>query len=183
MAPKDEQELRDMLYTATLYKKGPIALRYPRGNSLGVGLKPFSQLGIGKSEIISRGDDAVIIAIGNMVNMSVKARNELLKDGISAEVINARFVKPLDTELLLDVFSRHKKIITVEDNVIAGGFGSAVLEFINMHRIKGLDVIVHGLPDRFIDHGTPDELYRDLKLDGPGIASIVKEHLLAKEKV
>jgi 1-deoxy-D-xylulose-5-phosphate synthase len=106
-----------------------------------------------------------------------------LKEGIEIEIVNARFVKPLDTELLLNVFARHKKVITIEDNVIAGGFGSAILEFINIHNIKDIDVIVHGLPDRFIDHGTPEELYRDLKLDGSGIASIVKELLLSKEKV
>lgn len=183
MAPKDEQELRDMLYTATLYKKGPIAMRYPRGNALGVEIKPFTQLPIGKGEIIEKGRDAAILALGNMVNMAEKAREELLEDNIDIEVVNMRFVKPLDTELLLDIFSRHKKVITVEDNVIAGGFGSAILEFMNMHKIKDVDVIVHGLPDKFIGHGTPEELYRDLKLDGKGIASIVKDLLLAKEKV
>ncbi|HEY3251028.1 MAG TPA: 1-deoxy-D-xylulose-5-phosphate synthase [Ignavibacteria bacterium] len=183
MAPKDEQELRDMLYTATLYKKGPIAMRYPRGNALGVEIKPFEQIPIGKGEIITSGTDAAILAIGNMVNMAEKTREELLNEGIDVEVINARFVKPLDTELLLDVFSRHKKVITVEDNVIAGGFGSAILEFMNMHKIKDVDLIVHGLPDKFIDHGTPEELYRDLKLDGKGIASIIREFLLTKEKV
>jgi 1-deoxy-D-xylulose-5-phosphate synthase len=118
-----------------------------------------------------------------MVNMAEKAREELLKQGIDVEVINARFVKPLDTELLLDVFDRHKKVITIEDNVIAGGFGSAVLEFMNMHKIKDVEVIVHGLPDKFIDHGTPEELYRDLKLDGTGIASIIRDFLLTKEKI
>ncbi|HJY62759.1 MAG TPA: transketolase C-terminal domain-containing protein, partial [Ignavibacteria bacterium] len=183
MSPKDEQELRNMLYTATLYKKGPIALRYPRGNALGVEIKPFEQVPIGKGEIIEYGTDAAIIAVGNMVNMAEKARAELLKEGIDVEVVNARFIKPLDTELLLDVFSRHKKVMTIEDNVITGGFGSAILEFLNMHNIKDVDVLVHGLPDRFIDHGTPDELYRDLKMDGTGIAEVIKEHLLSKEKV
>lgn len=182
MSPKDEQELRDMLYTATLYKKGPIALRYPRGNALGVEIKPFKQIPIGKGEIVEKGTDAAIIAVGNMVDMAVKARNELHKEGIDIEVINPRFIKPLDTELLLDVFSRHKKVITIEDNVIIGGFGSAILEFLNMHRINDVEVIIHGLPDRFVEHGTPDELYRDLKMDGPGIASIVRD-LMIKEKV
>jgi 1-deoxy-D-xylulose-5-phosphate synthase len=182
MAPKDEQELRNMLFTATMYKKGPIALRYPRGNALGVEITPFEQLPIGKGEIVVKGNDAAILAVGNMVDMAEKARDILLKDGIDVEIVNPRFIKPLDTELLLDVFSRHKKVITVEDNVIIGGFGSAILEFLNMHKISDVEVILHGLPDRFIDHGTPDELYRDLKLDGAGIASIVKD-LLVKEKV
>jgi 1-deoxy-D-xylulose-5-phosphate synthase len=118
-----------------------------------------------------------------MVDMAKKARKELAEDGIDVEVVNARFVKPLDGELLKDVFKRHKKVLTIEDNVIAGGFGSAILEFINQHKIQGVDVIVHGLPDRFIDHGTPDELYADLKMDGKGISSIIREFLIKKEKV
>ncbi len=183
MAPKDEQELRDMLYTATLYKKGPIAIRYPRGNALGVEIKPFSQIPIGKGEIIEKGSDAAIIAIGNMVDIGMKARAELAKENIDIEVVNARFVKPLDAELLKDVFSRHKKVITLEDNVITGGFGSAVLEFMNQQKINDVDLIVHGLPDRFVEHGTPDELFRDLKLDAAGIVEIIKDHLLSKEKV
>lgn len=183
MAPKDEQELRDMLYTATLYKKGPIAMRYPRGNALGVEIKPMKQIPIGKGEIIEKGTDAAIIAIGNMVDMGLKARTILAKTGIDIEVVNARFVKPLDAELLKDVFSRHKKVITIEDNVIAGGFGSAVLEFMNQQHINDVELLVHGLPDRYVDHGTPDELYRDLKLDGAGIAEIITEHLLLKEKI
>lgn len=183
MAPKDEQELRNMLYTATLYKKGPIAMRYPRGNALGVEIKPMKQIPIGKGEIIEKGTDAAILAIGNMVDTGLKARAALALEGIDAEVINARFVKPLDSELLKDVFSRHKKVISLEDNVITGGFGSAVLEFMNQQNIKDVDIIVHGLPDKFVDHGTPDELFRDLKLDSAGIAEIIKDHLLSKEKV
>lgn len=183
MAPKDEQELRDMLYTATLYKKGPIAIRYPRGNALGVEIKPFSLIPIGKGEIVERGNDAAIIAIGNMVDIGMKARAELAKENIDIEVVNARFVKPLDAELLKDVFSRHKKVITLEDNVITGGFGSAILEFMNQQKINDVDVIVHGLPDKFVEHGTPDELFRDLKLDASGVTEIIKDHLLSKEKV
>lgn len=183
MAPKDEQELRDMLYTATLYRKGPIALRYPRGNALGVEIKPFTQIPIGKGEIIETGSDAAIIAIGNMVDIGMKVRAELAKENIDIEVVNARFVKPLDGELLKDVFSRHKKVITLEDNVITGGFGSAILEFMNQYKITGVDVLVHGLPDKFVEHGTPDELFRDLKLDAKGVAEVIKDHLLSKEKV
>jgi len=183
MAPKDEQELRDMLYTATLYKKGPIAIRYPRGNALGVEIKSFSRIEIGKGEIVERGSDAAIIAIGAMVHMALKARGELLKEGIDIEVINARFIKPLDGELLKDVFKRYKKVLTVEDNVIAGGFGSAVLEFMNQQKISDVEVIIHGLPDKFIGHGTPEQLYADLKMDAEGIASIIREFLLSKEKV
>jgi 1-deoxy-D-xylulose-5-phosphate synthase len=183
MAPKDEQELRNMLYTATLYKKGPIAIRYPRGNALGVEQKPFEQIPIGKGEIIEKGEDAAIIAIGSMVNVAMKTREALAAENINIEVINARFVKPLDSALLKDVFSRHKKVLTLEDNVITGGFGSAVLEFMNQQKIHDVDVIVHGLPDKFVEHGTPDELFADLKMDVKGVSSIIKDLLLSKEKV
>ena len=183
MAPKDEQELRDMLYTATFYKKGPIALRYPRGNALGVEVKPFKQLPVGKGEVVEKGTDAAVIAIGSMVDTALKTREALAKENFDIEVINARFVKPLDGELLKDVFSRHKKVLTLEDNVITGGFGSAVLEFMNQHKIHDAEVIVHGLPDRFVEHGTPEELYADLKMDVSGVSSIIKDLLLSKEKI
>ncbi len=183
MAPKDEIELRNMLYTATLYKKGPIALRYPRGNGFGLEIGPFEKMDIGKGEIVEKGNDVAILAIGNMVDMALKARKVLAEENIDAEVVNMRFVKPLDRELLKDVFARHKKVLTIEDNVIIGGFGSAVLEFMNQNKINDVEVLLHGLPDRFIDHGTPDELYAELKMDGKGIASIIKELLLSKEKI
>jgi 1-deoxy-D-xylulose-5-phosphate synthase len=183
MAPKDEIELRNMLYTATFYKKGPIAIRYPRGNGLGLEIGPFEKMEIGKGEIVEEGNDVAILAIGNMVDMALKARKALAEENIDAEVVNMRFVKPLDRELLKDVFARHKKVLTIEDNVIIGGFGSAVLEFMNQNKINDVEVILHGLPDRFIDHGTPDELYEELKMDGNGIASIIKEFLLSKEKI
>ncbi len=183
MSPKDEQELRDMLYTATLYKKGPIAIRYPRGNAIGVDLKPFTRLEIGKGEIIEKGDDVAIIGIGTMVQMAMEAKKELAKENIGAEVVNARFVKPLDGELLKNVFSRHKKVLTIEDNVITGGFGSAVLEFMNQNSIRDVELIVHGLPDRFVEHATPEELYEELRMDGKGLASIIREFFFTKEKV
>jgi len=183
MAPKDEQELRNMLYTATLYRQGPIAIRYPRGNAIGVELKPFEKLEIGKGEIIETGTDAAIIAVGNMVQMALKAREELAAEGIEIEVVNARFIKPLDSALLRDVFSRHRKVLTVEDNVIIGGFGSAILEFMNQNKIHETDVIVHGLPDRFIGHAEPAQLYEELKMDGKGIAQIIREFLLKKVNV
>ena len=183
MSPKDENELRNMLYTATYYKKGPIAIRYPRGNGFGLEKKPFERIEIGKGEIVEKGNDAAILAIGNMVDMAEKARKILADENIDVEVVNMRFVKPLDGELLKDVFARHKKVLTIEDNIIIGGFGSAVLEFMNQNNIRDAEVLIHGLPDRFVDHGTPDELYEELKMDGKGIASVIKEFLLSKEKI
>ena len=178
MSPKDENELRNMLYTATLYKRGPIAMRYPRGNALGVETGDFEKMEIGKGEIVK---DIAIIALGNMVKNSVDAAVILKDKNIDAEIINARFVKPLDIELLSDVFGRFKKIITVEDNTIVGGFGSAVAEFAAQNNYKN-DLLIHGIPDRFIEHGKPEELHFDLKIDAAGIAEVAEEFFI-KQKV
>jgi 1-deoxy-D-xylulose-5-phosphate synthase len=177
MAPKDESELRDMVYTAVEYKEGPIAIRYPRGNGIGVPMKPgFDKLEIGKGEIIRHGKDVAILAIGNMVHYSMKAADLLANDGINAEVVNMRFVKPIDGDLIEQICGRFKYIITVEDHVIDGGFGSAVLEYMaGKNLLEHVQVKVHGVPDRFIQHGTPAELFRMLNLDAPGIAGTVKE--------
>jgi len=181
MAPKDESELRDMLYTAILYTKGPIALRYPRGNGVGVPLKPgFDEIPIGKGEIVRRGHDLAILAIGNMVYPSLKAADLLSKEEISAEVVNMRFVKPLDEELLDDITSRFTRILTVEDHVVHCGFGSAVLEYLSTKPINRLKIFVHGIPDEFIEHGQPGELHAMLRLDPPGIAAVARE-LLQKQ--
>ena len=174
MSPKDENELRNMLYTATLYKRGPIAMRYPRGNALGVETGDFQKMEIGKGEIVKEGKDIAIIALGNMVKNSIDASVILKDKNIDAEIINARFVKPLDIELLSDVFGRFKKIITVEDNTIVGGFGSAVAEFAAQNNYKN-DILIHGIPDRFIEHGKPEELHFDLKIDAAGIAEVAEE--------
>lgn len=182
MAPKDEAELRNMLYTATLYKKGPIAMRYPRGEAIGVEVGDFEKIEIGKGEIIKHGKDIAIIAVGNMVIHSEKAAEILLQKGIDAEVINMRFIKPLDRELLFDIFSRFKKVITIEDNTIIGGFGSAISEFAEQFNYKN-EILIHGLPDKFIEHGKPMELYEMLKLDSKGIAEVTEEFLKKTVKV
>ncbi len=181
MSPKDENELRNMLYTATLYKRGPIAMRYPRGNALGVETGDFQKMEIGKGEIVKEGKDIAIIALGNMVKNSMDASVILKDKNIDAEIINARFVKPLDIELLTDVFGRFKKIITVEDNTIVGGFGSAVAEFAAQNNYKN-DILIHGIPDRFIEHGKPEELHFDLKIDAAGIAEVA-EAFFNKQKL
>lgn len=176
MAPKDENELRDMLYTAVQHRGGPIALRYPRGNAIGVPMKfGFDLLPIGKGEILHQGRDVAILALGNMVYPSLRAAEMLKNEEISAEVVNMRFVKPLDEQLLDDIVSRFKNIITVEDGVVHGGFGSAVLESISQRSPSGLRVKMCGIPDRFIEHGAPQELYRMLKLDAEGIAASVRD--------
>lgn len=174
MAPKDESELRDMLYTATVYQKGPIALRYPRGTALGVQLKEgFDVIEIGKAEKLVEGKDVVLLALGSMVEYAVIAAENLSDAGISCEVINMRFVKPLDTDLLDDIASRHSKIITLEENVLAGGFGSAVTEYFTDQNYKN-DILRIGLPDSFIDHGTQEELHKLLGIDPDGITEKIK---------
>jgi len=177
MAPKDEQELRDMLFTAVSCP-GPMALRYPRGNALGVPLrKEFRKIEIGKAEKVRSGKDVALFAIGNMVPNAVKAAELLAEEGIEAEVLNMRFVKPLDDAMVKEVTSRIDRILTIEDNVITGGFGSAILESLAKQGLGGVSVKLHGLPDSFVDHGTPDELHQLLKLDAEGIAGVTKTFL------
>ncbi|MBI3578358.1 MAG: 1-deoxy-D-xylulose-5-phosphate synthase, partial [Ignavibacteriales bacterium] len=181
MAPKDEQELRDMLYTAIEYNQGPIALRYPRANALGVPVREgFKLLEIGKSETVRSGKDVAILAIGNMVPNSLAAAESLAKDGINVEVVNARFVKPMDEAMIQSIASRFDSVVTVEDGTVVGGFGSAVLESLNKLGLMNVSVKVHGIPDQFIEQGTPNELHHMLKLDGVGIAEVVKEFLSSK---
>ncbi|MDW8220463.1 MAG: 1-deoxy-D-xylulose-5-phosphate synthase [Bacteroidota bacterium] len=178
MAPKDEQELRNMLYSAIYcYKQGPVSLRYPRGNSVGVPIGPMQALPLGKGEILRAGRDVAIIAIGNMVYKALQAAEFLWQEGISAEVVNARFVKPLDTALLDDICSRFDKIVTVEDGQKQGGFGSAVIEYVGTHHNRTTDVYIHGIDDVFVEHGTQEELWHDLGLDAEGIARVVKEFI------
>ena len=180
MAPKDESELRDMLYTATIYDKGPIALRYPRGNGVGVPLKHgFDAIAIGKGETLRSGHDVALLAVGAMVQTALRAAELLEKEGITCEVLNMRFIKPIDETLLESIATRFNRVITIEDNVVSGGFGSAVAEYYAAKDITSLHLKVHGIPDRFIEHGSPAELQQELQLDPPGIASLVKEFVRA----
>ena len=178
MAPKDEQELRDMLFTAVEYKKGPIALRYPRGNALGVPVRAgFQKLEIGKAETVRAGKDIALLAIGSTVPNALKAADVLSSEGIEAEVVNMRFAKPIDEELLKSLSQRIKTFVTIEDNVIHGGFGAGVLEALNHCSITDVSVKLHGLPDEFIEHGSPSELRGMVSLDAHGIATVAKEYL------
>ena len=179
MAPKDEAELRDMLYTAVNYKNGPIAIRYPRGSALGVEVKNgFTEIPIGKSEKISSGQDVALLAVGSMVEYAKRTSEKLLAEGIHCEIINMRFVKPLDTKVLDEIASRFEKIVTLEENTIIGGFGSGVLEYFAERKYKN-EILKIGLPDKFVDHGTQEELHKLLGIDPIGIAEKVKK-LLSK---
>lgn len=174
MAPKDEAELRDMLYTAVQYKKGPIALRYPRGSALGVEMNEgFTELQIGKAEKLIEGEDCVMLAVGSMVDYALKAATKLSVEGYNCKVINMRFIKPLDEEILEEVAKKFEKIITLEENTLVGGFGSAVLEYFADKNYKN-DILRIGLPDHFIDHGTQKELHKEIGIDPDGIVESVK---------
>ncbi len=173
MAPKDEAELRNMLYTATEYKAGPIALRYPRGSALGVETEEgFTALEIGKAEKLIEGDDVALLALGAMVNYSLKASAILKEQGINCEVINMRFVKPLDTDMLDYAASKFEKIITLEENNLPGGFGSGVAEYFMSKNYKN-DLSFIGIPDKFVEHGTQEELHHLLGIDPAGIVERV----------
>jgi 1-deoxy-D-xylulose-5-phosphate synthase len=169
MAPKDENELQHMLQTAIEYN-GPISFRYPRGEGWGVPIDAQARaLKIGKGELLRPGKNLAILAIGQTVLPALRAAEDLAPLGIDAAVVNARFVKPLDKELLREVLGNASHVITVEDHAIAGGFGSAVLEFMAEEGITGAHVRCLGVPDRFIPHGTQDELRKFCGFDREGI--------------
>jgi 1-deoxy-D-xylulose-5-phosphate synthase len=180
MAPKDENELRRMLKTA-INSGVPISLRYPRGPGQGVPMESqVDELQIGIGELLSDGRDVAIIAIGSTVYPSLEAAALLENDGIMATVINARFVKPLDRDLILSAARNCGKVVTVEENALQGGFGSAVLELLSDEKVTGIKVQRVGIPDRFIEHGSQTELRNMLGLHAEGIVASVK-NLLGKK--
>jgi 1-deoxy-D-xylulose-5-phosphate synthase len=177
MAPKDENELCRMLVTA-LSHDGPIAFRYPRGSAVGVPLDPDPQpIPIGQAEIVARGEDLLILAVGKMVNQALEANALLLDDGIRATVVNCRFVKPLDARLILKLCAEFDYILTIEENVLNGGFGSAVLELLGDNDIHPRRIKRLGLPDRFVEQGTQSTLLARCHLDDNGIARTVMDLL------
>ncbi len=182
MAPKDENELQHMIRTA-VYSGLPTALRYPRGAGVGVAMdrEPVS-LPIGKGEKVADGDDIVIVALGVTVQPSLEAAALLKERGIRAAVINARFVKPLDRELILACAERTGAVLTVEENALMGGFGSAILELLEEEGITDVRVKRLGIPDRYIEHGSQAQLRTDLGLDAAGIAAAAEAFVAAKGK-
>jgi len=176
MVPKDEAELRHMLFTAVNYDRGPVAVRYPRGPGFGVPLdKDFRAVPLVRAEVLADGDHLSIWAVGAMVNAALEARKLLSAKGIRARVVNARFVKPLDTALLAHDAGRYELIVTLEENTRMGGFGSAVLESCaELGRPTGR-VLTLGVPDRFIEHGNRAEIIKGLGLDSAGLARKVLE--------
>ena len=175
MAPKDENELRHMLKTA-VYSGQPVALRYPRGAGYGVALDhELNSIEIGKGEQLLDGSDLTIIAIGATVYPALQAADALRQKGISAGVVNARFVKPLDAELILSVARTSGRVMTVEENALQGGFGSAVLELLYDNNLQDVKVRRLGLPDHYIEQGSQAQLRKDVGIDSAGITAAALE--------
>jgi 1-deoxy-D-xylulose-5-phosphate synthase len=168
MAPKDENELQHMLYSC-LHHDGPVVIRYPRGSGEGVALEAdFSRLDFGRGELLRQGTDILLLPIGNRVTPALKAASRLETQGISAAVINPRFLKPLDEDLIVDWASTTGRIVTVEDNAVQGGFGSAVLQLLNQRGLF-LPCSTLGYADNFIEHGPQSTLWRNAGIDADGI--------------
>jgi 1-deoxy-D-xylulose-5-phosphate synthase len=165
MAPKDEAELQRMVVTGVNHTSGPIAMRYPRGNGYGVPLmeEGWEELPIGKAEILRNGDDVLILGYGSMVYPAMQTAEMLSEHGIEATVINARFVKPLDTELILPLAQRIGKVVTMEEGCLMGGFGSAVAEALLDNNVV-VPVMRLGVPDTLVDHATPEQSFATLGL-------------------
>ena len=174
MAPKDENELRHMLKTA-VYHKGPAALRYPRGSGLGVPLdEEMKELQIGKGEVIKDGSDIAILAYGHTVDGAMMVSNMFEKEGISVAVINARFAKPVDKDLIVQYAKSTRCLITVEEHSLKGGFGSAVLEALQEEKVCSVPVKCIGLGDIVLEHGSPGKQRKDLKLDPEGMFDTIE---------
>ncbi|MGB4862693.1 MAG: transketolase C-terminal domain-containing protein, partial [Tepidiformaceae bacterium] len=176
-APKDERELRDLLFTGVNHD-GPFALRFPRGTGPGAPTdQPMRKLEIGRAEVLREGKDVTLVGFGTSVAECLRAADILEESGIEASVINARFAKPLDEELLLRYAERTGGLVTVEENVRAGGFGDAVLELLADHGLAQKCLANLSMPDAIVDHG-PQATFRKLhQLDGSGIASRTKDAL------
>lgn len=173
-APKDEDEFQHLLFTA-INAGQPMAVRYPRGYGVGVPLKPdWRLLPVGKSEVLRDGPDLAIFAIGSTVYPALATAERLAEAGVECAVVNARFAKPLDAELILDLATRTKRLLIVEENALCGGFGSSVLELLSSAKLGDVRVERLGLPDRFIEHGTQELFRSQFNLDGEGIARAIK---------
>ncbi|GCE11705.1 1-deoxy-D-xylulose-5-phosphate synthase [Tengunoibacter tsumagoiensis] len=189
MAPKDEEELRHMLYTA-VELDGPVGLRYPRGKGLGVELTTgLHKLEVGKAELLSPATieaaekcDVALFAYGSTVSQAELAAKELAEEGIHVAVVNARWAKPLDQELILRLGQSTKHLITIEDHVVSGGFGSAVLELLESKGLTDIAIRLIGLPDTFVEHGAPTILKELYGLSSAHIKEVVREQLTTTKK-
>lgn len=179
MMPKDENEGQHMVKTAFDYSDGPIAIRYPRGNGLGVPMDDeLKSIPIGSWEVLREGTNAVILTFGTTIPMALEAASKLEQANISVEVINARFIKPLDEEMLRSLQKRNIPIITVEESILQGGFGSAVLEFFNENDLQA-NVKRIGIPDVFIEHGDVNQLLDEINITSAEIVHVIENSIVS----
>jgi len=181
MMPKDENEGQHMVYTALKYNDGPIAMRFPRGNGVGVPMdEKLQTIPIGSWEVIKEGYDAAILTFGTTIPMALEASELLEKQGISVRVINARFIKPLDKNMLSQLLDQNLPILTIEEAVLQGGFGSSVLEFAQEKGNYHARIDRMGIPDRFIEHGDVPSLLEEIGLTTEEVVKRVSK--LAEKK-
>jgi 1-deoxy-D-xylulose-5-phosphate synthase len=176
-APMDEEDLRNLMFTAQLPDKGPFSIRYPRGNGVMTDWKkPLREITVGTGRKVTTGNDLAILTIGHPGNFAQEAISELNQLGVSVAHYDMRFVKPIDEVMLHEVFSKFKKVITVEDGCLMGGFGSAVIEFMVDQKYSA-EVLRLGIADEYIHHGTQEELWEDCGFDKNAIIFNVKKML------
>ena len=176
MAPKDENELRHMLSTAIQYPHGPVAIRYPRGEGQGVAFTDFENIPIGKCEVLRQGEHIAVLAAGDQVYPALEMAERLSEDGVSAEVVNMRFIKPIDLEYLKSAVYRFPAMVTMENNSIIGGLGGAVSEYLAEQHPETV-LRRFGLPDKFVAHGELCRLFADVNLDIESVAKSIQELL------
>lgn len=183
MMPKDENEGQHMVYTAIKYDDGPIALRFPRGNGLGVKLdEELKQIPIGTWEVLREGRDIAILTFGTTIPMALEAAEKLAKENISVKVVNARFIKPMDEKMLHEILQTNMPILTIEEAVLQGGFGSAVLEFAHDQGYHHAVIDRMGIPDRFIEHGSVKELLQEIGLTTAHVMERIQTMIPRKQK-
>ena len=175
MMPKDENEGRHMVNTALSYEEGPIAMRFPRGNGLGVKMdKELKSIPIGTWEVLRPGKDAVILTFGTTIEMALEAAEELQKEGLSVRVVNARFIKPIDKQMMKAILNEGLPILTIEEAVLEGGFGSTILEFAHDLGMYHTPIDRMGIPDRFIEHGSVTALLEEIGLTKAEVMNRIK---------
>ncbi|MGV2938291.1 1-deoxy-D-xylulose-5-phosphate synthase [Mesobacillus sp. LC4] len=181
MMPKDENEGQHMVYTAIKYDDGPIAMRYPRGNGLGVPMdEELKEIPIGTWEVLREGEDAAILTFGTTIPMAMEAAEILAKQGVSVKVVNTRFIKPLDEELLIGILKENMPILTIEEAVLQGGFGSFVLETSHDLGYQHVEIDRMGIPDQFIEHGSVDKLLEEIGMTTEDV--VLRLQKLARQK-
>ncbi|MFQ3542825.1 1-deoxy-D-xylulose-5-phosphate synthase [Halobacillus rhizosphaerae] len=181
--PKDENEAQHLVHTAMTYDDGPFAVRYPRGNGKGISMdEELDSLPIGSWEVIEEGSDGVILTFGTTIDMALQASKQMKQEGKSIRVVNARFLKPMDEAMLHDIMKEQLPILTIEEAVLSGGFGSSVLEFAEEHNYTLQYMKRMGIPDRFIEHGSVPELWEEIGLTTESVIQNLKEMIPDKQQ-